>query len=92
MRNCVLYSEDQSLGNRVYCSLQVDFDTTTHLDQHSPAELSLHQRLGHPASSVSSRAIHLCVILSREGSTTVGSPATVSVNDDLTSSKASVTL
>lgn len=66
--------------------------TSTHLDQHAFAEASLHQRLGNPTCSISSRSVHLRVILPREGPTSVGPPTTVRVNDDFTSSQASITL
>lgn len=39
-------------------------DGVGHLDQASLAQISLHQGLGHPAGSVCSASIHLCVILS----------------------------
>lgn len=66
--------------------------SSPHLDKHPLAQLSLHQRLGHPARSVGSRAVHLCVVFPRKGSSTMGTPASISVNNDLTASKASITL
>lgn len=65
---------------------------TAYLDQHSPAEPSLHQRLGHPACGISSRAVHLGVILPREGPTAMGSPASISVNNDFTPRQAGIPL
>lgn len=64
----------------------------THLDQHAPAETSLHQRFGHPAGGVGSRAVHLGVVLPGEGSAPVSAPAPVSVHDDFTACQTSVTL
>lgn len=64
----------------------------THLDQNPSTEPSLHQGLGHPASSVGSRAVHLGVVFAREGATAVGSPAAVRVDNDLTPRQTSITL
>lgn len=66
--------------------------SSTHLDQHTPAETRLHQRLGHPAGSVGSRTVYLCVIFPGEGSAPMGAPAPVGVHDDLTPSQTSITL
>lgn len=62
------------------------------LDQDAFAETSGHQGFGHPAGSIGSRAVDLCVVLSWEGSPSVGTPAPVSVNYDLTPSQTSVAL
>lgn len=48
--------------------------------------------LGDPAGEVGSRAIDLAVVLAGEGTTTVGTPTTVGVDDDLTAGQTSVTL
>lgn len=64
----------------------------THLDQHTPAETRLHQRLGHPAGGVGSRAVHLGVVLPGKGSAPMGAPAPVGVHDDFTARQTSVTL
>jgi hypothetical protein len=55
----------------------------TYLNKHSPAEPSLYQGLGHPAGSISCWAVHLGVVLSREGTTTMGTPASVCVHNNL---------
>lgn len=78
-------------------SLQEKLDTcaaatSTHLDQHSFAEARLHQRLCHPARSICSGAVHLGVILSREGPSSMGAPTTIRVNDDFASRQARITL
>lgn len=51
-----------------------------------------HDGLSDPAGSVGSRAIDLSWVLSREGASSVGSPSSVGVDDDLTTSGSSVTL
>lgn len=48
--------------------------------------------LGNPAGEVCSGTIDLAVILSGKGTTTVSTPSTVGVYDDLTASQTSVTL
>lgn len=50
------------------------------------------ERLGDPAGKVGSRAVDLAVVLAGEGTTTVSTPATVGVNDDLAASETGVTL
>lgn len=49
-------------------------------------------KLTDPAGGVGSRSINLGEVLAREGSSTVGSPTTIGVNDDLTASQSSITL
>ena len=48
--------------------------------------------LGDPAGEVGSRAVDLAVVLAGEGTTTVGTPATVGVDDDLAASETGITL
>jgi len=62
------------------------------LDKTAACELSLEQRLGDPAGEVSSGTIDLGVILARESTSTVGTPPTVGVDNDLTSGETSITL
>ena len=45
-----------------------------------------------PAGRVGSRTIDLGEILAREGSSSVGTPTTVGIDDDLTASQTSITL
>lgn len=63
-------------------------------DLHEAAlgQLGGNQGLGDPAASIGSRAIDLGWVLSGEGTSSVGSPTTISINNDLTASQASVTL
>lgn len=63
-----------------------------HLNQYSPAELGFDQRLGHPASSVGSRTVHLGEVLPRESSATMGAPTSIRVYDDLPPCHPSITL
>lgn len=62
------------------------------LDESTASELGVDEGLGDPTGEVGSRAVDLAVVLAGEGTTTVSTPATVGVNDDLTASKTSVTL
>lgn len=62
------------------------------LDKRTAGELGVNEGLGDPAGEVGSRAVDLAVVLAGEGTTTVGTPATVGVDDDLTASKTGVTL
>jgi len=62
------------------------------LHQHTVSQTSSNQRLGYPTSSISSRTIDLGSILSREGSSTVSTPTTIGINNDLTTSQTSITV
>lgn len=62
------------------------------LDEGTASEASSDQGLGDPATDVGSRSVDLGKILSGESTTTVSTPATVCVDDDLTTSQTSVTL
>jgi len=62
------------------------------LDKTAACELSLEQRLGDPTGEVSSGTIDLGVILAGESTTTVGTPTTVGIDNDLTSGETSITL
>ena len=62
------------------------------LDESTTSELGVDEGLGDPTGEVGCRAVDLAVVLAGEGTTTVGTPATVGVNDDLTAGKTSVTL
>lgn len=64
----------------------------THLHKHSPAQPCFHQGLGHPAGSVSRRAVHLGVVLPGEGPATVRPPAAVGVHDNLPASDSGIPL
>lgn len=63
-----------------------------HLDQNSSAQFGFDQRLGHPASSVRCRPVHLREVFTRESSSTMSAPAPVCVHDDLPARYTSVTL
>jgi len=62
------------------------------LDQGSAGELGVDERLGDPAREVSSGTVDLGVVLSGESSTTVSTPSTVGVDNDLTTSQTGITL
>jgi hypothetical protein len=69
-----------------------DTDGIRQLNQTSSGETSVDQRLGDPSSGVGGRSVDLGEVLSGESTTTVGTPTTVSVNDDLSAGQTSVTL
>jgi len=62
------------------------------LNKSTLAELGSNEGLGDPSGSVSSRAIDLGGVLAREGTTTVSTPTTIAVNNDLAASQTSITL
>lgn len=65
-------------------------DRVSDLNQSSLAESVGDQRLSNPSGSVSSRSIDLGWVLSRESTTSVASPTSVGVDDDLSSSQTSI--
>jgi len=67
-----------------------DTDGVGDLNQDALAEAGLDERLGDPASGVGGGTIHLGEVLARESAATVGTPSSVSVDDDLTSSQTGV--
>ena len=62
------------------------------LNKGTAREASRHERLGDPAGGVGSRTVDLRPVLAGEGTTTVRTPTTVGVNDDLTAGETSITL
>lgn len=68
-----------------------DTDTVSNLDEDSLAETSVDQTLGNPSGGISSGSVDLSGVFAGESTTSVTTPATVSVNDDLSSSKTSIT-
>ena len=62
------------------------------LDKGTAGKASVDQRLGDPAADVGSRTVDLGEVLAREGTTTVGTPATVGVDNDLAAGETGVTL
>lgn len=62
------------------------------LDKGTTGELSADERLGDPTGDVSGGTVNLGVVLSGESTTTVSTPATVGVDDDLTAGQTGVTL
>lgn len=67
-------------------------DGVGELDKHTVGKAGGDDGLGDPTGSVGSRAIDLGGILAREGSATVGTPATVGVDDDLATGEAGITV
>ena len=62
------------------------------LDKRSPGEAGSNQGLGDPASDVGGGSVDLGEILAGEGATTVSTPTTVGVDDDLAASQTSISL
>ena len=62
------------------------------LNKGALGESGLDDGLGHPTAGVGGRSIDLGGILSREGTSSVGSPSSVGINDDLTSGKTGISL
>ena len=62
------------------------------LDEGTASELGVDEGLGDPSSNVGGGTVDLGVVLSGESTTTVGTPATVGVDNDLTASQTGITL
>lgn len=62
------------------------------LNQSTASELGVDKGFGDPSGDIGGRSVNLGEILSGESTTTVSSPATVCVNDDLATGETSVTL
>jgi len=69
-----------------------DADGVRDLDEDTSAEACLDEGLGHPSGGVGARPVDLGVVLTGEGTTAVGTPAAVGVDNDLTAGEAGVTL
>lgn len=69
-----------------------DTDGVRQLDQASSGKTGVDQRLGDPSRSVGGRSVNLGEVLTREGTTTVGTPTSVGVDNDLSAGQTSVTL
>ena len=65
-------------------------DGVGNLDEDTVAKASSDKGLGNPSASVGTRAINLGRVLSRESTSTMGSPPTIGVNDDLPASQTSI--
>ena len=83
---------DGSVGVNVYGKWVWDTDSVGELDDYSASKASSNDGLGDPASSVGSRSVDLGGVLSGESSSTVCSPSTIGVDDDLTSGKTSISV
>lgn len=62
------------------------------MDESTLAEAVRDERLSNPSSSVGSGSVDLSGVFAREGTTTVTTPTTIGVDDDLTSSETSITV
>lgn len=64
----------------------------THLNKSSLAKTCHDKRLSHPSSSIGCRSVNLGKVFARKRPSTMGTPTTISVYDDLSSSQTSITL
>ncbi|KAH3660058.1 hypothetical protein OGAPHI_007263 [Ogataea philodendri] len=88
------------IGRELGSSVGVDVDGqwlgntngVRELHQTSLSKTSGHQRLGNPSSSVCGGSVDLGEILTRESTTTVSSPSTIGVDNDLSSGQTSVSV
>lgn len=62
------------------------------LDKDTAGKAGVNKGLGDPATDVGRGTVDLGVVLTGEGTTTVGTPATVGVDDDLTAGETGITL
>jgi hypothetical protein len=62
------------------------------LDKGTAGKAGVNKGLGDPTADVGSGTVDLGVVLTGEGTTTVGTPATVGVDDDLTAGETGITL
>ena len=69
-----------------------DTDGVGELDESAAGEAGGNKGLGDPAADVGSGSVDLGEVLAREGTTAVGTPATVGVDDDLSAGETGVTL
>ena len=69
-----------------------DTNGVRELDKAAAGKAGSDKGLGDPASGVSRRAVDLGEVLAGEGTSTVGTPTTVGVDDDLTASETGITL
>lgn len=67
-------------------------DGVRELDEGTASKTASDERLGDPASGVRSRTVDLGEVLSGESTSTVGTPTTVGVDNDLTACETGVTL
>ena len=67
-------------------------DGVGELDECTTSQFGINKRLSDPPSKVGSRAVDFGVVLAGEGTTTMSTPATIGIDDDLTASQTSITL
>ena len=67
-------------------------DGVRELDEGAASEAGGDEGLGDPATDVGSRAVDLGEVLAGEGTTTVSTPATVGVDDDLAAGQTGIAL
>mmetsp|Transcript_13720 Transcript_13720/g.28343 ORF Transcript_13720/g.28343 Transcript_13720/m.28343 type:complete len:210 (-) Transcript_13720:710-1339(-) len=83
---------DSSVRIDIYRQGIGDANGIGQLNQRTLAQFGSHQRLCDPASSISSRSINLGGILTRKGTSPMSAPATIGINNDLSSRQSSVAM
>jgi hypothetical protein len=79
----VAYEDREWVGNT---------DGVRKLDQGTSGKASSNQGLGNPTGNVGSRAVDLGEVLSGESTTTMSTPATIGINDDLSAGQSCIAL
>ena len=69
-----------------------DSNGVGYLNQNTSCQTSVNNRFCNPSSSVGGRSVYFSVVLSREGSTSVSAPSSVSIDNDLTASQTGIGL
>ena len=69
-----------------------DTDGVGELDESTAGEAGGNKGLGDPAADVGGGSVDLGEVLARESTTTVGTPATVGIDDDLSAGETGITL
>ncbi|KAH3664772.1 hypothetical protein OGATHE_003587 [Ogataea polymorpha] len=96
----LVHNGDQLLRGKLGGSVRVNVDrkrlghtdSVRELHQTSSGKTSVDQRLGNPSGGVGGRSVDLRKVLSRKGTTTVGTPSSVSVDNDLSTGQTSISV
>jgi hypothetical protein len=91
---------DELVGRFVGCAVCLnedgkglgDTDGVGELDKCTTSQFGINKRLSDPPSKVGSWAVDFGVVLAGEGTTTMSTPATIGIDDNLTASQAGITL
>ena len=67
-------------------------DSVAYLYEHLVCHTCSHHVLGYITSGISSRTVYLAAVLTREGSSTMSTFASIGINDNFTTGKTSITM